>query len=119
MKREPPATGRRPHPLRKRDLTEAQQQLVDQFQRIDFGGIRNLHVVNGQPVFAADTRIVRHRVLGGRHTARPERGLEDFVLKAPVVDFLRYLARMKQGKIMHLDIRHGLPLQFEVEEAIG
>jgi hypothetical protein len=41
------------------------------------------------------------------------------VLKAAVVDFLEYLARMKQGKIMHLDIRHGLPLQFETEEAIG
>ncbi|RIK77261.1 MAG: hypothetical protein DCC68_17700 [Planctomycetota bacterium] len=119
MKREPTATASRPRPLRKGDLTEAQRQLVEQFQRIDFGGIRNLHVVDGQPVFAADTRIVRHRVLGGRPTARPERITRDFVLKAAVVDFLEYLARMKQGKIMHLDIRHGLPLQFETEEAVG
>lgn len=118
MKREPPGVGW-PQPLRKRDLSVAQQQLVEHLQRINFGGIRNLHVVDGQPVFAADTRIVHHRVVRTRPVRRPERDLDDFVLKSAVVEFLTYLVRMRHGKILQLDIRHGLPLQFETEEAVG
>jgi hypothetical protein len=43
--------------------------------------------------------------------------IEDFVLKAQVVELLRYLDELQDGVIGSLEIKHSLPFRMAVEDA--
>jgi hypothetical protein len=85
-------------------------------QNILFGCILQLPVQNGQPVLTPDVRWTRMlKVLGENrpHLTRPS---TDYVLKQEVRAFLAFLLDLGNGEVKNVDVRHGLPFSFEIEE---
>ena len=106
--------------LRHSRLSPARQRLVLLMQQMNFGRIENLLVQKGEPVFAPPPRLVREIRLGGENGSRPEAGVADFALKAPVVELLAHLSEIGSGRIESLEVRHGLPQRLVlVAEAVG
>jgi len=67
--------------------------------------------------FGPATRVVREIKFGGENAPRPERGLDDFVVKAQVVELLRCLSEIGDGRIDVLEVKHGLPFRLILAEA--
>ena len=104
---------------RKSSLTPPQARLVDLMQRLNFGRIEDLHVLDGEPLFDPPPRIVRSVKLGRENGPRPEAGNPDFALKAEVIELLTLLEKMGDGVIERIDVQHGLPVMMTFEDAIA
>ena len=98
-------------------LSPERQRLVELMQRIGFGRIEGLAVKDGQPVFDPAPRIVRDVKFCSGHGPRPEASLEDFALKAQVIDLFAGLREMGTGTVLVLEVHHGLPFRMQVEVA--
>jgi len=101
----------------KSSLPEPRRRIVELMQKVNFGRIENLVVRNGQPVLSPSPRIVREVKFGGENGPRPEASIEDFALKAQVVELFRYMDELHDGVIGVLEIKHGLPFRMAVEDA--
>jgi hypothetical protein len=101
----------------KSSLTPARRRLVERLQQLNFGRVEGLLVRGGEPVFGPATRVVREIKFGGENAPRPERGLDDFVVKAQVVELLRCLSEIGDGRIDVLEVKHGLPFRLILAEA--
>jgi len=101
----------------KASLTSSQQKLLTEMQRINYGRIFDLPVRRGQPVMDPPPRIVREIKFGGENGPRPEASIEDFALKAQVVELFRYMDELQDGVISCIEIQHGLPFRMTVEDA--
>lgn len=97
-------------------LSKVQQQLVRELQGLHFGTIESLHVRRGEPVWEPPPRVVRELKLGAPSGPRPEARLEDFALKAEVVELLERIEAMQDGVIDRIEVRHGLPFRMIVVE---
>jgi len=86
-------------------------------QKVNFGRIENLVIKDGQPVLSPSPRVVREVKFGGENGPRPEASIEDFALKAQVVELLHYMDELQDGVIGVLEIKHGLPFRMAVEDA--
>lgn len=102
-----------------RSLSPAQRRLVEEFQRLNFGFIRNLQFRDGEPLFDPPFQPIRTIRLPGDNQPRAELGSDDFVLKREVVEFLNLLRELGSGFIEVIKIQHGLPVQVEVREVAG
>lgn len=100
----------------KSTLSAARRQLVERLQQLNFGRIEGLLVRGGEPVFGPTTRVVREIKFGGDNAPRAERDLDDFVIKAQVVELLRLLVEIGHGRIDVLEVKHGLPFRLIVAE---
>ncbi|MDB5308815.1 MAG: hypothetical protein JWO38_3017 [Gemmataceae bacterium] len=98
----------------KRSLSPARRQLVELFQRLNFGRIEDLTVQSGEPVLDPMPRVVREHKFGGENGPRPEARLGDFTLKAQHLDLFRLLDDLGDGSITVLTVKHGLPFHAEV-----
>jgi hypothetical protein len=98
----------------KASLSEPRRYLVELMQQLNFGRIENLTVRSGEPVLAPPPRVVHEHKFGGDNGPRPEHAAEDFLLKAQVVDLLRFLDRFGDGTIALVEVKHGLPFKLEV-----
>lgn len=101
----------------KSSLPESHRRLVELMQQVNFGRIENLVVTDGQPVLSPPPRVVREVKFGGENGPRPEASIEDFALKAQVVELLRYMDELQDGVIGVLEIQRGLPFRMAVEDA--
>lgn len=97
-------------------LSSPRRQLLQLFQRINFGRIEHLHFRGGEPLFNPTPQIAREIKLGGENGPRPELGKEDFLLKQQVVELLVYLDEQQSGEIEVLEVKHGLPFRMTVRE---
>ena len=97
-------------------LPPERRRLLKRMQQINFGRIENLVIRNGQPVLSPLPRIIREVKFGGENGPRPEASIEDFALKAQVVELLRYMDELQDGVIGVLEIKHGLPFRMAVED---
>ena len=95
-------------PLRKSTLLPAQAQLVELMQKVDFGTIEGLTVRDGLPLLKPRPRIVRDVKFGAGNGNRSEAGLTDFALKSSVQELMTALAKIGNGTVRRLEIRHGL-----------
>ncbi len=95
------------------------QRLVALMQRIRFGRIERLRVVNGAPTFEPMPRIVREVKLGGERAAEALGRTSDFTLKQAVVDLLTELKVISDGVVALIEVRHGLPCRLVLEEEGG
>jgi hypothetical protein len=102
--------------IKKTELNELQQKLIELMQQINFGRISNIPVVGGNPELTADTIIEREIKLGGQNGNRPELAKDDFTLKQEVLALIEHLTGMGDGVIRHLEIKHGLPFLIRIEE---
>ena len=102
--------------INKTSLNAPQQQLIELMQRIYFGRIVHLRVIDGHPAFTADTRIERDIKFTGESSTRPPNTTGDFTLKQEVWALLAHLAALGDGLIRQLEIKHGLPFLMRIEE---
>lgn len=91
------------------DLTADERKLVAVMQEINFGRIRDLAVRNGQPVFDPPPLIQWDTKFDGDNGPRNESSLRDFALKKRVAKLIHKLRSMKDGTIVNLEIRQGVP----------
>jgi hypothetical protein len=104
-------------PPKKHDVSSARQRLIELMQRVNFGRIERLVIQDGQPVFDPPPRPIREIKFCSENGARPEVVIEDFTLKAQVIDLFRMLDEVRNGVIEVLEVKHGLPFRMAVEAA--
>jgi hypothetical protein len=100
-------------------LSEPRRRLLELMQELDFGRIEALAVGAGDPVLDPPPTIVREVKFGGQNGPRDERTLDDFPLKAQVVELFDELDRLGDGVIDVLTVKHGLPFNMHVNLAAG
>ena len=99
----------------KSDLTAPRRHLVEVMQEENHACIENLAVIDGEPVFTDDTRVVRKiRLDKDDNEPRPERALPDTELRREVVALFGHLDRIGNGVIRCLGVAGGLPRHLEV-----
>lgn len=101
---------------RKSSLSPAQQKLLAEMQRINYGRIEGLSVRRGEPVLDPPPRIVREVKFGGDNGPRPESARKDFALKVQVRELFTQLEALGDGVIPCIEIQRGLPFRMVVEE---
>ncbi|NUN01317.1 MAG: hypothetical protein HUU41_09400 [Bryobacteraceae bacterium] len=97
------------------DLSPAWQRLLRLFQTINFGRIEELEIRNGEPVFSPEPRVFLELKLDAADGPRPERRLDRFELRSQVERFIGQVARMKNGTVERVEVRHGLPFRIVIE----
>lgn len=103
----------------KSDLSIGRRRLVELMQELGFGRIEGLAVCAGEPVLDPPPTIVREVKLAAQNGLRDERRLDDFVLKAPVVELFHEFDRLRDGIIQVLTVKHGLPFHMDVSHKAG
>lgn len=97
------------------DLSPAWQRLLRLFQTINFGRIEELEIRNGEPVFSPEPRVFLELKLDAADGPRPERRLDRFELRSQVERFIGQVARIKDGTVERVEVRHGLPFRMVIE----
>jgi len=100
-------------------LSTNRQRLLKVMQVINFGRIEHLSVAGGEPAFHPPPKVTRELKFGAENGARPELSLGDFVLKAEVRELFDAIARIGDGVIERIEVRHGLPFRMIVAECCG
>ena len=85
-------------------------------QSLNFGRIDGLVVRGGQPVLDPLPEIIREVKFCSETGPRPELAIDDFLLKAQVVEFFDQLHVLGDGIIESLEIKHGLPFRMTVRD---
>jgi hypothetical protein len=99
-------------------LSAPRRRLLELMQRFGFGRIDGLSVRNGEPILDPPPRVVREVKFGGENGPRRELGLNDFALKAQVVDLFDEFDRMGDGAVETLEFKHGLPFRMKAEGTV-
>jgi hypothetical protein len=94
-------------------LSQAQRSLVDLMHVHQFGRIENMPVRDGEPIFNSDVKVVRVARLGGGSDAAQVTRAVEFELKRQVRDLFEELERLREGTVIRLEFRHGLPFLLE------
>jgi hypothetical protein len=92
-------------------LPPERQQLLKRMQEANFGRFESLVIRGGQPVLDPPPRLIREIKFGGENGPRPEVAIEDFALKAHVIDLFCRFDELNNGVIDVLEIKHGLPFR--------
>lgn len=103
----------------KSSLSAVQKRLLEIMQRLNFGRIENLTVVQGAPSFDPAPRLIRDVKLGGGENGpRAELARDDFALKSQVVEMFDHLSRLDDGSVVVIHVAHGLPCRLTVEQPV-
>ena len=102
-------------PKSKSSLLPSQRQLLELMQKVNFGRIEDLQVRAGEPVFNPAPRIIRKLKIGGENGPRPEIACADFWLKSQATELLEAIASLGDGKVLAIEVKHGLPFSVEIE----
>lgn len=102
--------------MRKKELSEAKRQIIEQCQVIGFGRLA-FRVKNGvrDPAYWSRTRRTV-KLAGGGDSARQPPSADDFELCREQVALLETLASLPDGTPASIEIRHGLPFLVEIEQ---
>jgi hypothetical protein len=100
--------------LAKSALSESRQRFVELLQRINFGRIECLEILDGQPVLTPPPCVIREHKFCGENNPRPELTSSNFILKAQLVDLFKLFDELRNGTITMLTIKHGLPFHAEL-----
>ncbi|MCP4573818.1 MAG: hypothetical protein GY838_15785 [bacterium] len=103
-------------PTRFAELSPKWQELVRRMQRLNFGTLTNLRVVDGEPELFEDFESVATFRFPGDNSPRSEIAREDFALPAEVIEFIETLQGLYCRRIARVEVRHGLPFKMEVED---
>ena len=96
-----------PH-LLKQNLSASRASLLELMQSINFGQIERLVIEDGEPVFEPRPSVVHEHKFGSENGARSEVSIEDFVLKARVIELFAFFDEFGIGVVHLLEIKHGL-----------
>ncbi len=98
---------------RTQDMTSAQRRLLEVMSAHQFGRIENLTVRAGEPLFDQNVTIVRSARLGGGDGGTGVTRSDEYELKRVVCDLFDELMRLREGTVVRLEFRHGLPFLLE------
>lgn len=99
----------------KSSLSDAKRQLVELMQQLNFGRIEDLTIRRGDPDFGSLPKLIQKIKIGGENGPRPEFLQNDFVLKRQTLEMLDALIDVGDGKVLAIEVKHGLPFSMEVE----
>jgi len=102
-------------PILFHDLSPERARLVRLFQTINFGRIEELEIRKGEPQFSPAPRVFMEVKLDSDDGPRPESRLRDFALRRQIERFFEQVARLEDGTIERIEVRHGLPFRMIVE----
>ncbi len=102
----------RPHRTRG-DLNPAQHWLVQIMFEYQFGRIENLRIEGGQPAPDERLSVIRTALLGSKDGGLKVPVSDDPELKKTIWDLLAEIERLRDGYIVRLEFRHGLPFLLE------
>ena len=107
-------------PVPKSSLSPERKHLLELMQRINFGRIEGLLLLDGEPVFddPKPPRTVLELKFGAENGPRPEGASGDFALKRQVTELFEQFDQLKNAHIQVLTVKHGLPFGMHVESAI-
>ena len=97
------------------DLTPAKQRLLRLFQAINFGRVEELEIREGEPEFSPAPRVFVELKLDANDGPRPESRLDRFPLRSQVARFFTQIARLNDGTVELVEVRHGLPFRMVIE----
>ncbi|MCX5683834.1 MAG: hypothetical protein NT049_09135 [Planctomycetota bacterium] len=114
-----PAEFRAPlaHAAWKSQLSPSRRWLVEAMQRLGFGSIEGLAILNGEPSPVPPPRLYRIQRLTGLNDDRVEARLEDFQLKDQVLRLFGAFDRIGNGVVQAIEVRDGLPYSLMMEES--
>jgi len=99
--------------LTTRGLSAQQRKLIELMSECRFGRIENVRVRNGQPILDKDVRVIRVARLGAHADSTDSVATEEFELKRTLRDLFDELERLRDGTVVTLEFRHGLPRRLE------
>lgn len=91
------------------ELSSSRQALVRLCQSINYGYIKALHVVRGEPSFSPAPVAVVDVKLDHDESPRPEIELRDFELCHEVRRLLDQVKQIENGEIERIEVRAGVP----------
>jgi hypothetical protein len=95
--------------IRFSELSPQRRILVRLCQRTHFGFIRDLGIIERQPVFNPSPVVLVDLKLDSQDTPRPEIALPEFQLPAEVVRLMDLLDSMVTTTVESLEVRAGIP----------
>ena len=98
-------------------LSTACKQLLRIMQENPYCRIDHLAVVDGQPRFDQNTKVIAEHKFGGNDGPRLEASLSDYSLKKEHVDLLQQFDEIGSGVILTLEVKGGLPFRMFREVA--
>ena len=84
-------------------------------QRINFGRIERMSVVNRQPVLSSIGKALSTIKLKSENGPRAELESSDFLLKQEIVQLCDQLDEIGDGEINLIEVKHGLPFLLEID----
>ena len=100
-------------------LSPPRQDLVRLFQSINYGYVRDLNVLDREPVLASRPPIVVVDLkLDVDQLLRDEVTAVDFELCAEVGRLMSLLDRIRNGKISSIEVRAGIPRRILFEKSL-
>jgi hypothetical protein len=103
-----------PREIRKSQVSLGRQWLIETMQRLGYGQIKQLIVVNREPVAKPPPKICPRRNLVGRRYRSGKVLAGDFILKEHVTNLFEEFDAMGNGAIT-IDVRDGLPFDIQDE----
>ena len=93
-------------------LTTNRQKLLQAMQRNPFSTI-DIIIKGGEPSFGPPPKITREIKLGLEASPRPLPD-RDFALKRAVNELFEHFEQLRDGSVVTIEIRHGLPARLIV-----
>ena len=97
------------------NLSPDKQRLLRLFQAINFGRVEELEIREGEPEFSPAPRVFVELKLDANDGPRPESRLDRFPLRSQVARFFTQIARLNDGTVELVEVRHGLPFRMVIE----
>jgi hypothetical protein len=101
-----------------RRLSPARRQLVDLVQRIGYGQIYSLPLIDREPVMSPQPRFTCTRLCGAITRGMHRSVSDDYTLKSPWVEFFRDIDVLNNGVIENLTIAAGMPRKYALSNMI-
>lgn len=102
--------------MKKGQLSEPKQRVVEQCQDIGFGQVA-FHMKGGEPDLSRAWRTRRTvKLAGGENGPRPETTIADFELRKEHLALIDQLAQLVDGACVIIEVKHGLPFIVEIEQ---
>src|ERR1035438_9735933 len=106
------------HPKSARDLRPSERNFVAAMSAVWFGRFEDIRVEAGELVLDPWPKTVHAVKFGLGHSGPTQTIAAEFDLKNEVVQLFESVRSLNQGRIIRLDIRHGLPSFMEIEHAV-
>jgi len=97
-------------------LLPSERALAAAMQQLEFGRIESMRIFNGEVVLDPWPLTVRTVKFGSEHQPVHQFEPGEFQLKRQVVELFKYVRGVRDGEILCLEVRHGLPFAMEVLE---